>query len=98
MDTQLVIRIFKSEGAEREMKKLQGILLVSIIIGSTFGSLSMIRIAHMESVDLWPGTDVNGDGKTDLNDAIRFLADHFIRFDEQSESKRQGLIECQDWV
>ncbi|MEM2130559.1 MAG: prenyltransferase/squalene oxidase repeat-containing protein, partial [Candidatus Bathyarchaeia archaeon] len=66
------------------MKKLQGILLTAIIIGSMFGVLSMVQITYAETSDLWPGTDVNGDGKIDIDDAIKFMADHFIRFDEQS--------------
>ena len=67
------------------MKQSLGILLLALIIGSMFSFMSTIPNVYAQLSDEWPGKDVDGDGDIDIDDAIKYMADHFIRFDEQSE-------------
>ncbi|MEM2146340.1 MAG: prenyltransferase/squalene oxidase repeat-containing protein, partial [Candidatus Jordarchaeaceae archaeon] len=66
------------------MKRFLGILLVALILTSTFSFLQSIPTANARNVE-WPGIDLNGDERVDADDAVLYMKQYFVKYDEQSE-------------
>jgi len=65
---------------ERKMKRILGILLVTLIVVSAFGPALMISPVKAQSENQWPNVDINGDGKTNLEDTIEYAKNHYVSY------------------
>jgi len=64
------------------MKKILGILVVALIMVSAFSSALTISPVNAQSEDQWPNVDINGDGKTNLNDTILYIKNHYVSYNK----------------
>jgi squalene-hopene/tetraprenyl-beta-curcumene cyclase len=78
------------------MKKLIGILLTLLIIGSNFGLLSMYNGVHAQAQTEWPGFDVNGDGKLDIDDAVDYIKAHCTGYNSETGAYSWDFADAQD--
>ena len=66
------------------MKKIAAVFLILIAISPVFNFLRIEpQVVRAENQN-WPGIDLNGDGRIDMEDSIQYLKANFLSYDDQS--------------
>ena len=79
------------------MKKTIGIILVVLIICSTFGfMLNTFPTVHAEPNGTWPYIDLNSDGEINVLDAVEYMKTHYVGYDMVNDVFQWTFTDQQD--
>jgi len=76
------------------MKKLLCVLLVALVLGSTYGMT--FRISSVNAQVEWPGIDLNSDGEINVYDAVEYMKANYVGYDEFADTYKWSFMDPYD--